>query len=506
MKTSIAKYLLAAVVMAQAGTTMAQDLNSAYFTDDFKYRHDMNPAYGNSQGYAAIPVLGNLNVQLQGSIGVGDFFFKNPDFGIKPGAKKTTTFMHPDIPIDEALKGFDKGSNTLMMDVDIPIASVGFNAFDGYNTVELKERTHFGLSLPYDFFLFAKEMKNNDYSFEDLGMTGWSYAELAFGHSRQLFDNLRVGAKVKLLFGVAYADFNMDGVHAKLSKDKWIIDGKAKGEMSMKGATFKEEDDEYKNRFTNEYDTEGNRIPQTYHHDTGIDIDGDGLGGFGLGLDLGGVYEFKDCSVEWLDGLKASLALTDLGFISWSNTLKAESSGKPFEFDGLQMGYKDKNNDGDRSFDNGADDVSDNLMDFANLQSQGDAGSSTHGLGATMRFGLEYPLPYYDRLTFGSLFTHRFDGKFSWTEERISANVRPLDWVDGGINVAFTSFCTTMGWVLNFHPVGMNVFIGMDHMIGKTGASMIPLDSNVSFNFGMNVAWGGKKKPARSDLNKALTF
>ena len=162
MKTSIAKYLLAAVVMAQAGTTMAQDLNSAYFTDDFKYRHDMNPAYGNSQGYAAIPVLGNLNVQLQGSIGVGDFFFKNPDFGIKPGAKKTTTFMHPDIPIDEALKGFDKGSNTLMMDVDIPIASVGFNAFDGYNTVELKERTHFGLSLPYDFFLFAKEMKNND--------------------------------------------------------------------------------------------------------------------------------------------------------------------------------------------------------------------------------------------------------------------------------------------------------------------------------------------------------
>jgi hypothetical protein len=61
-----------------------------------------------------------------------------------------------------------------------------------------------------------------------------------------------------------------------------------------------------------------------------------------------------------------------------------------------------------------------------------------------------------------------------------------------------------MGWVVNLHPAGMNLFFGMDHIMGKTGASMIPLDSNVSFHFGMNVAWGGKKKSSR-DLNK-LTF
>jgi hypothetical protein len=57
------------------------------------------------------------------------------------------------------------------------------------------------------------------------------------------------------------------------------------------------------------------------------------------------------------------------------------------------------------------------------------------------------------------------------------------------MNVAFTSYCTTMGWVLNVHPKGFNVFMGMDHMIGKTGASGVPLDSNVSFNFGMNVTF-----------------
>lgn len=479
------KYILAAAFMVQAGAAMAQELNSAYFTEDFKYRHDMNPAMGNDQGYFAIPVLGNLNVQLQGSLGVGDFFFKNPDYDVKAGAKKTTTFMHPGISTEEALKGFKKGANPLLMDLDLMIASVGFKAFNGYNTVELKERTHIGLSMPYDFFSFAKNLKNQDYSFDDMGIRAWSYAELALGHSRQLYDNLRVGAKVKLLFGVARADLSTEGLHANLANDKWVIDGQAKMLLNMKGASFTEKEEEYGNR------------PGTYNRIDGIDIDGFGLSGFGLGLDLGAVYEFKDCSVSWLNGLRTSLALTDLGFINWNNGLQAESAGKAFEFNGFNN-IDLKDGDDKHTLGDEVDDFADDLKDFYNLESKGSGNSNTNALAATLRFGLEYPLPVYDRLTFGSLLTHRFDGKYSWTEERISANIRPLNWVDGGINVAFTSFCTTMGWVLNFHPRGMNIFMGMDHMIGKTTTSMIPLDSNFSFNFGLNVAWGGKKKSGKN--------
>jgi hypothetical protein len=486
---NIRKYILAAVLTATAGTMMAQDLNSAYFTQDFKYRHDMNPAYGNDQGYAAIPVLGNLNVKLQGSFGVGDVLFKNPDYGIKKGAKKTTTFLHPDISYDEAMKGFDKDGNSLIFDMDIPIASVGFKALGGYNTVELKERTHFALSVPYSFFDFAKSMSNKDYSFDDLGARGWSYAEIGLGHSRQIFDNLRVGAKLKFLFGLAYADLSMEGVHAKLdNNNQWLIEGKAKGELSMKGGKFKKEEKEYKSQ------------PGKYYNEvTGIDTDNLGLGGFGLGLDLGAIYTFKDCSVEWLDGMKVSASLTDLGFISWSNTMLAESSGDPFVFNSFQMKYEDG------SFKNGGDEIKDDLTDFANLEDKGDIGGKTTALAATMRLGLEYPMPFYDKLSAGLLYTHRFDGLYKWSEGRLSANVSPLTWLNGGINLAVTSYCTTMGWVLNIHPTGFNFFVGMDHMVGKTGASSIPLDSNVSFNLGMNIAFGSKKKDSKGDLN-TLTF
>jgi hypothetical protein len=356
--------------------------------------------------------------------------------------------------------------------MDIPIVSVGFKSWGGYNTIEIMERTHLGMQLPYEFFDFAKNMSNKEYSFDDLGMRGWSYAEIAFGHSRKIMDNLRVGAKVKILLGAAYADFSMNGVSAKMVGDTWLIQGKARGELMMEGAKFKQVKEEYKTH-----------PGQYFNRVDGVDYDNAGIGGFGLGLDLGAVYEFKDMDLDWLNGAKVSLALKDLGFISWSNTMVAESSGDPFEFTGFKMRYENG------SFESGGDEISDDFKDFANLQDKGTESGKTKALAATMRLGVEYPIPVYDKVKFGLLGTHRFDGIYSWTEGRLSANYEPLKWLNGGLNMAVTSYCTTMGWVLNIHPNAMNIFLGMDHMIGKTGKSMVPLDSNVSINFGMNVAF-----------------
>lgn len=57
MMNKIYKHVLAASLLMMSGTAMAQTLNSAYFTDDYKFRHDMNPAFENKQNYITIPVL-----------------------------------------------------------------------------------------------------------------------------------------------------------------------------------------------------------------------------------------------------------------------------------------------------------------------------------------------------------------------------------------------------------------------------------------------------------------
>lgn len=121
------KHILAAAMLMVGGAATAQNLNSAYFTDQYAFRHTMNPAYGNEQNYVSIPAMGNINVSMHGNFGYEDVIMKNPRFGIDSD-KKMTTFMNPYISDSKALDGFSTGNNRLTGDVNIAILSAGFKA------------------------------------------------------------------------------------------------------------------------------------------------------------------------------------------------------------------------------------------------------------------------------------------------------------------------------------------------------------------------------------------
>ena len=456
------RYILSAVLVATAGMAMAQDLNSAYFTNDFKFRHSMNPAYGNDQGYVSIPAIGNINISTMGNFGLENIFYEN-----QWGDKKLTTFMNPNISTSEALSNFNSGDNQLFGNVKLTILSGGFKAFGGYNTIELNSKTNFGVSLPYGLFEFAKNIGNKTYDIGNISVNAQSYAELALGHSHDVNEKLRVGAKVKLLLGVGRADAKMENLKADLVGDEWTISGQAQADVMMKGFSYKSETEEYKSK------------PGSYQKVTGADIDGAGLGGFGLAFDLGGIYKITN-------DITVSAAVNDLGFISWSNDILAKSSGVPFKFNGFRdMGV----NEGNNTIDDQIDSYGDQLADFANLENKGDQGGATKGIAATINVGGEYILPMYRQLSFGLLSSTRLNGDFTWTEGRLSANYRPFKWLDGGINFAVSSYTTSFGWNLNIHPTGFNFFIGMDHLLGRTSKEMIPLSSNANVALGMSITW-----------------
>ena len=465
----LATYMMTAAMTLCGTAVTAQTMNSAYFTGDYKYRHDLNPAYGNEQNYISWPALGNLNVSTHGNFGYGDVVMNNPMFG-KGSDKKMTTFLNPYISSSDALSGFSKGNNRISGNVDITILSAGFKAFGGYNTIELGARTSFGMSLPYELFEFAKNTGNKSYDIGDVTANATAFAQLAFGHSHQIGDKLRIGAKVQFLFGGARADLKMENLKADLTADdKWTVTGKATANVSMKGFTYLESEEEYND-------------PQrgTYRKVDDIDIDGAGLGGFGMAFDLGGIYKINR---DWT----VSAAVVDLGFINWSNNMQATNRSQSFIFNGFHdTAVK---SDHTNSLDNQADKYGDQIADFANLSDEGDQGSRSTGFGATVNVGCEYTLPVYRKLTFGLLSSTRINGDHTWTEGRLSANVAPLKWLDGGINVAVNSYTASMGWVLNIHPKGQNFFIGMDHLLGKTSKEFIPLSSNASVCVGFNVAW-----------------
>lgn len=465
------KYILLAVsLMAAAGTMTAQELNSAYFTQDYKFRHDLNPAFGNDQNYVSFPVLGNLNVKIQGNFGIGDVLFQNPATG-----KYDRTFLHPDVPTADALAGFADGKNRLSTDIRVMLLSAGFKGLGGYNTIEVNARTNVGLYLPGDLMRFAKNMTNDLYNF-DFGARAMAFGEVALGHSHNIGENLRVGAKVKVLLGLARADLSVKNLEARLTGNEWTLtSGEALAEVNMKGITFvNDTEDTYKDGSRNE------------HVDVGeTDFDGFGLGGFGLGLDLGAEYKLAA-----VDGLTLSAAVTDLGFINWSNNNVLKQKKGTFTFDGFHdVAVKDEGAAPGTTIDEQSDSYADQISDFINLKNEGDQGSKTTMLAATVNIGTAYQLPMYKKLSFGLLGQHHFAGEYSWTEARLSANWTPLKWLDGGVNVAVNSFCTSAGWILNIHPAGFNLFVGMDHILGKQTKEGIPLSSNANINLGMNIAF-----------------
>ena len=469
------RYILTMSLAVVCGKMMAQGLNSAYFVEDYKFRHNMNPAYGNEQNYISLPALGNINVRMNGNFGLGDVLFDNPRYGID-NDKKKTTFMNPYLSSSDALSGFNKGNNRINADVDITILSAGFKGFGGYNTVSLDARTNVGVVLPYELFEFARNTGNKTYDIGDINAHAQSFVQLAFGHSRDINEKLRVGGKVKFLFGVGRADLQMSNLRADLSsEDRWTVSGDATANVSLKGFAYIEEEKDYKQADKG-----------TYRYVNDVDVDGAGLGGFGLAVDLGGVYKIND-------DFTVSAALIDLGFIGWSNNMQAVNRQNSFEFNGFHdIAIHDEDANGNtkpNAFDSQADKYSDQLADFANLSDDGDQGGRGTGIGATLNVGCEYSLPSYRNLKFGLLSSTRINGKYSWTECRVSANVAPLKWIDGGVNFAVNSYTASFGWVANFHPKGFNVFIGMDHILGKTSKEFIPLSSNASVNLGFNVAF-----------------
>ncbi len=461
--------MLAAVASVTALASQAQTFNSGYFTDGFIFQHEMNPAFGNERGYVSMPAIGNFNLKVQGNFGVGDVVMDNPMFP-NGSNKRLTSFMNPYIDDASALAGFNKGANKLQFDVPVNILSVGFKGFGGYNTIGLSLRTSMGVSMPYELFEFARNIGNKTYQMDEISVAAQSFAQLAFGHSRQINDQLRVGAKMKLLFGAARADLKITNLTADLAdNDQWRMTANAEGNISLKGLQLISGTEEYNNPENGTYETIDD-----------VEVDGAGLGGFGLAFDLGAEYKIND---DW----RVSAALLDLGFISWSNNVKVSNDKNEFIFKGFQDISVNEDRDPNGTFEQKADDYADQLLDFANLSDQGDQGGRTTGIGATINAAVEYNLPVYRPLTFGFLSTTRLNGDFSWTEGRLSANYAPLKWIDGNVNVAVNTFGTSAGWLVNIHPRGFNFFVGMDHILGKMAKQGVPLSSKASFILGVNI-------------------
>lgn len=487
--------LTAAFTLAVTGSALAQTQSSrsAYFLEGSTYRHELNPAFIGERGYFSFPVLGNLDFGVQSTAGIGSFLYKLPD-------GRLTTFMHESVSGQEFVNGlpnrFKLGTN-----LNENIFSLGFHAWGGFNTLGISIKSDTRINMPSKLFKFMKlgvaSENGSQYDINGLNMMSTNYAEIAFGHAHTINNHLTIGAKLKALVGLVKANVRIDKLTITASQDAWTITpqgaelyASAKGLIvPTKGETGNYQEDDYI------LDANGNRTDQLktgtdqqIDYD-GVDFDDKNIGptGFGLALDLGAVYKLGD----W----QFSAAVLDLGFIGWKNTVKGTMSND-FEFSGFEnIAVKDTEGNAN-SLENQSDALLDDLKDMAKFTKEADGMKRTTALAATLNFGAQYTLPAYDRLNFGLLSTTRLQGKHTWTEARLSANISPLSGFEASVNYALSNFGSAAGLMLNFHPRGFNFFVAADVPLGKLEpAYCAPIGrAALNVNLGINFTFGSKYK------------
>lgn len=455
------KYTIALIASAAALCGMAQNTQSGYFVEDYNYRFLMNPAMApGNKLFVGFPALSDLNVGMRGNLGLTDVLY-NVD-------GKTTTFLNPGVSASEVM-GNLSNMNRVGVDTRINLLSFGFKMLGGYSTINISTRANVNMRLPKSIFSFLKEgVSNQTYEIDGLKARALGYAEISFGHSRNITKEWRVGANVKLLAGIGSLSADLDRASLVLDRNSWNIITNATVHTSMKGMYY-----------TTSYSDDTKR-----DYVDGLDGDFKPISGYGLALDLGAVYKPKALP-DW----EFSAAVLDLGFISWSNDLVATTNGdKKFESNTFVFS-PDEN--ADNSFSDEWDRMRNSIESLYQLDDAGDKGGRSQMLDATFNVGAKYTLPMYKRVAFGLLNTTRIAGDFSWTDFRLSANYNPVRNISLAINGSAGNLGCGFGWMANLRipKVGLQFTLAQDNTFFKMAKQGVPTSSNASLTFGMNFVY-----------------
>ena len=450
--------LLLGTTLALNGT--AQTAKSAYFLDGAFYNYQMNPAMKAERGFFSVGI-GNLALGTNGNVGISNFLYPM-------GNNKLTTFMSSRVSQDEFLNKLPDASR-IGFNLDETLLATGFRMFRGFTTISISLHSDMGLSLPKGFFEFAKKgFQNQRYSFSGINVNTQNYAAVTIGHSREIIEGLRVGVNAKYLLGLAYADVTVDKLNLELSESHWLAESHAQAKIGI-GTDA---------RLT----TDGEGMIN------GMELGPIAPSATGFAFDLGIVYDMNAI----VPGLTLSASVTDIGKLNWRHTQLLNSYEGKVEFNGLEeIDPEDFNKTWEAEMEKLGEDASE-MIKFE----LGDVESSSTALNTTMYLGAEYNMPFYNPLSVGILYGQRFTSSAfnKWHEVRGYANIAPHKWIEASVNFGTTSYGTSLGWMLNFHPAGLTFFVGSDYMVTKVTPMFIPVnDLNTHITLGMNLALGKRK-------------
>ena len=467
--------LLAALMILPISASAQQNLRSGYFLDGYIYKYKMNPAMAPERGFFAIPILGNVSVGAETNLGLSTFLYPTE-------SGRLTTFLSPRVSNESFLDNIAE-NNKMNYNLDLTVFALGFRTGKAYHTLDLSMRMDARMNVPGEFFKFIKvggAMGDTSFDISELGVRSSARGELSYGFSYAFGKNLRVGLRAKVLTGVFIADIAMDQMTLEMGAEKWAVN--THGNMMFSAPV-------------SSVDGKVNNLVDWASVYTDQWMERLSTPNFGLAFDLGATYDF-------LKYFTASFSVLDLGYIKWNNTMIAEIPQTAWKFEGFDSINSEEMSEQVNSMTEG-------LTDVFNFQVKENCVTKTAGLSATINAGIEARMPFYQRLSFGALYTQHFEGAYSWSEGRFAMSLAPTRWFSLSTNYAISHFGTSWGGAVNLHLPGLGIFAGLDSfspLLNMT-PQYLPIDSvNTNLAVGLNITFGkyhGRYPKVKKDKTKS---
>lgn len=473
MKTLLNKKVFVAMsILATTFTAQAQYLRTSYFMEGASTRIQMNPGLQPTRGYLNLPLIGNFNVSANSnSLGIND---------IIDITKDSNDFLHNNTLYNSLLQ-----ENRLNMNLNANILSFGWYRGKNFWSFNASLRMDIDAQINKDMFTMMRNMNGFDiesvagqkqrYNMGNQSVNMNAYAEVGLGLSRRITEKLTIGARAKVLLGLARTEVNIEQFDLDLDIPEVPNTGNMTQEELM-NYDFNEED--WYGKGYN-YNAKANVVTtlkgggMTFDENnmiTGFNLDANNLGiaGTGFGVDLGASYNiFKNFTI--------SAAVLDLGFMKWNknNTTIAEVNGS-------ESVTIDANNYEQYI---GGDFLSLERFDFKK-EEKAEYKSSTK-LSTTVLVGAEYGL-LNNKLSVGAIYSSRFVQPKTQTELTFLATLRPSNALNLAVSYSpILSGGKSFGVALKLGPL----FAGTDYMyLGENSKT-------VNAFVGFSLPLGGKRKP-----------
>ena len=450
--------ILVAVVAGIA--TSSAEMRTSYFMEGSYFRTDMNAALAPTRGYIKLPVAGAVGLDFGNNyFSVNNLFYKK-DGGVY-------TFMHNGVSADEFL---GKLGNKGKISVNLNTSILGFGAHTKklFWNFGLNLRSNTEVTLSKEMFAAIKNLSNGYYNLGDTHISNREYMEAAIGFAIPVKEWMTFGFRAKGLLGLADLSMQMDKMYLDINENQ--VKAELMGGIRGNCPAFRSN---YPIGVLEDFDME-----QIIYQNPMDMLKG--IKSWGLGLDVGFEFRLLD------DHLKLSIGANDIGFIRWyqGSTVNANGSAN-FTYDGFNLTTSEAKMDGG--------------FEAELIPS---TGSYTTRLSASLNAGVEYNI-LSNYIAFGVLSHTEFCQNFTRTELTASVNFRIGRWLTTSFSHTFLNGNQpgVLGWALNIHPPGFNLFIGADYIdtrfaVMTTEKAVIPIpkmmtSANVYLGVGFNL---GKAK------------